>query len=85
MEDVRVVKHCFGRDTADVQTSATKSTSLLNTGSLEAKLSSLDSSNIPTRSTTDDDYVVRLRSRSETTSGLEESKLGDGGSTTEGG
>lgn len=27
-------EHCFGRDTADIQTSATKSTSLLNTGSL---------------------------------------------------
>lgn len=85
MEDVRVVKHCFGRDTADVQTSATKSTSLLNTGGLETELSSLDSSNIPTRSTADDDYVVWFRSRSETTGGLEESKFRDGGSTRKGG
>lgn len=36
----------------------------------ETELSSLDSSNISTRSTTDDDYVIRFRSRSETTGGL---------------
>lgn len=51
---------------------------------LETELSSLDSSNISTRSTTDDDYVVRFRSRSETTGGLEESKFREAGRTGKG-
>lgn len=51
---------------------------------LETELSSLDSSNISTRSTTDDDHVVRFRSRSETTGGLEESKFREGGRTGKG-
>lgn len=51
---------------------------------LETELSSLDCSNISTRPTTDDDHVVRFRSRSETTGGLEESKFREGGRTGKG-
>ena len=55
----------LGGDATDVEAGATESTTLLNTSGLETQLSGFDGGHVATGATADDDDVVFLRSRSE--------------------
>ena len=55
----------LGGDATDVEAGATEGTTLLNTSGLETQLSGFDGGHVATGATADDDDVVFLRSRSE--------------------
>lgn len=52
-------------DATNIKTSATERATLLDAGGLEAELRSLDGGNVAARTTADDDDVVLIGSRSE--------------------
>lgn len=53
----RRVKKSLRRDATNVQASTAQSATLLDTGSLQSELSSLDSSNVTTRASSDDNNI----------------------------
>ncbi|QBM87436.1 hypothetical protein METSCH_B06380 [Metschnikowia aff. pulcherrima] len=55
---VRIVQKGFGRDTANVKTSASKRATGLDTRGLVVELSQLDGVHVPAWATADDDGVV---------------------------
>lgn len=52
----------LGGDATDVQAGSTEGAAALNAGDLQAKLGSLDGSDVPTRTTSDnDDILLKIR------------------------
>lgn len=55
---LRNIEQSLGGNATNIQTSTTKSTSLFNASSLESELSSLNSSDVASRASTDDYDIV---------------------------
>ena len=62
----RGVKKSLGGNATNIQASTTQSTSLFNTSSLQTELSSLNSGNITTGTTTNNDNIKPKKSRQST-------------------
>lgn len=54
------IEQCFGRNAANIKTSTSKSSSLLNADSLESSLSSLDSGDVSFKHKKADEYLLDL-------------------------
>lgn len=75
------MKQCLRRDATNVQTGTTKGSTFLDASGLEAELRGLDSGNVTTRATANNDDVVVIvsRSRSRGEGAGEDPRINGGG------